>query len=488
MATLNESPRCECPGFGYTERLVRQRILLFENRSRPTAATGDFIMIRRYEHGPLLAAILALLLWSSDGAAAPSLSPEETRIVAWIDAHEEAAVERLEQLVNINSGTLNLAGVREVGEELSQDLADIGFEVRWDDLPPEMNRAGHLYAERRGNQGQRVLLIGHLDTVFEPDHPFQQFTRDGDTGHGPGVADMKGGNIAIVYALMALASVGALDNTTIRVIMTGDEERPGKPHVVSRASLIEAARNSDAALGFESGSRDGERHYGVVARRSASTWKLVVTGVQAHSSRIFSETTGSGAIFEAARILNAFHEQLRGEPYLTFNAGVILGGTDVALDEATSSGSAYGKNNVVPQSAVVTGGIRTLTVGQLETARATMRTIVSKHHPRTGASILFADGYPPMSPAAGNTALLELMNEINRDLGAPRMAAFDPGRRGAADISFAAPHVESALAGLGAFGDGAHSPEETIDLDLLPLVVKRTALLVYRLTRAPTAE
>ena len=440
-------------------------------------------MIRKREQILTLTIILVIGLCARAEAAETSLSPEEAQIVAWIDGHEEAAIDHLEQLVNINSGTLNLAGVREVGENLGRDFAEIGFDVRWEDLPPEMNRAGHLHAERAGQQGRRVLMIGHLDTVFEPDHPFQRFTREGDVARGPGVADMKGGDIAILYALKALDSVGALDRTTIRVIVTGDEERPGVPHAVSRASLIEAARNSDVALGFEGSSRDEDRHYGVVARRSASTWKLEVTGVQSHSSRIFSEMTGSGAIFEAARILNAFHEELRGEPYLTFNAGLILGGTDVRLDEATSQGSAYGKDNVVPQSAVVAGGIRTLTVEQLESARTAMRAIVARHHPRTDASITFADGYPPMSPGEGNTALLGLMNEINRDLGAPHMEAFDPGRRGAADISFAAPHVESALAGLGAFGQGAHSPEETVDLDLLPLVIKRTALLVYRLTR-----
>ena len=77
------------------------------------------------------------------------------------------------------------------------------------------------------------------------------------------------------------------------------------------------------------------------------------------------------------------------------------------------------------------------------------------------------------------------MNQINRDLGVPLMKPFDPGRRGAADISFVAPHVDSALAALGVFGRGAHGPEEEIDLTLLPQVTKRTALLIYRLTRSP---
>lgn len=418
-------------------------------------------------------------LRASDGG----LSADEARIVAWVDANTDRAIDQLEEIVNINSGTLNIPGVRAVGDVLSGEFSDLGFRTRWEDLPPEMKRAGHLHAERVGSRGKRVLMIGHLDTVFEPDHPYQRMTRDGNLARGPGALDMKGGDIAILYALKAIASVGGLDDTTIRVIFTGDEERPGSPKEISRASLIDAARRSDVALGFESGSRDGPQHYAVVARRSASSWRLETSGRQGHSSRIFSEELGSGAIFEAARILNAFHQELGGEPYLTFNAGVILGGTNVSFDGATSQGTAYGKGNVVPQTAVVTGGIRTLTVEQLDSARARMRSIVAAHHPGAEASISFTEGYPPMSPSDGNTSLLGLLNEINRDLDAPQMEAFDPGLRGAADISFAAPHVDAALAGLGSFGRGSHSPDEYTELDLMPLVIKRTALLVYRLTR-----
>jgi glutamate carboxypeptidase len=427
----------------------------------------------------LLALAAPPLAWAADSG----LSPEERRIVAWIDDHAEEAVEHLARVVDINSGTLNLAGVRAVHDAIAPAFAGIGFDVRWEALPPEMNRAGHFHAERRGSRGKSVLMIGHLDTVFEPDHPFQRFTRDGATGHGPGAVDMKGGNTAILFALRALASVGALADTTVTVILTGDEERPGSPLAATRASLIEAAKRSDVALGFEASVRDGEQHYAVVARRGASDWRLEISGAQGHSSRVFSEEYGSGAIFEAARILDAFHEELRGEPYLTFNAGVILGGTDVTFDGATGKGSAYGKNNVIPQAAVVTGGIRTLSAEQLTRTRDRMRAIVAAGHPQTGAAISFTEGYPPMPPTDGNLGLLNRLNEVNRDLGVPEMTAFDPGRRGAADISFAAPHVDAALAGLGAFGSGSHSPNETVELDLLPLVTKRTALLVYRLTR-----
>lgn len=430
---------------------------------------------------------LMMLVLSGWGAPqtvhAQGLSAEEARIAAYVDAHVAEAIDLIETIVNRNSGTLNPEGVQAVGEVLRPHFEAIGLATRWAHLPDSLNRAGTLFAERTGDQGRRLLLIGHLDTVFEPDHPFQRFERDGDTARGPGAADMKGGDVAILYALKALASVGALEGTTITVALTGDEERPGRPLAVARAPLIEAAQRSDVALGFETGSRDGPQEYATIARRSASGWTLTVQGRQGHSSGIFSPTAGSGAIFEAARILNAFHEELRGEQYLTFNPGVIVGGTDVTFDPETSQGTAAGKSNVIAQSAVVTGGIRTLTDEQLQQARARMEAIVARHLPQTDATITFTEGYPSMPPTEGNEQLLSLLNDINRDLGAPVMEPFDPGRRGAADISFVAPHVDAGLAALGVFGSGSHSPEEQIDLASLPTVIKRAALLIYRLTR-----
>ena len=158
---------------------------------------------------------------------------------------------------------------------------------------------------------------------------------------------MKGGDVAILYALKALDAAGALEGTTISVAFTGDEERVARPHSISRAGLVEVAKRSDVALGFETGSRERdengrETQYATIARRSSSGWKLVVEGLQAHSSGIFSERSGSGAIFEVARILNAFHEELRGERYLTFNAGMILGGTDVEHDPSTCRRRCHG--------------------------------------------------------------------------------------------------------------------------------------------------
>lgn len=427
----------------------------------------------------LLAAAVAC---AASVPAAAQLSPQEQRIVRHVDAHADEAVAFLEQVVNVNSGTLNAEGVRRVGQMFAAPLDSLGFDVQWIALPDSLRRAGHLFAYRRGSQGKRVLLIGHLDTVFERDDPFQRWVRTGDRATGPGVNDMKGGDVVILYALKALHEAGALDGTTITVALTGDEESPGRPLEISRRHLVEAGRASDVALEFETGARDGAAEYATVARRSSSAWTLTVRGRTAHSSGVFSEGTGSGAIYEAARILTAFHEELRGEPYLTFNPGAIVGGTDVRWEPGESRGTAFGKTNVVAQSAVATGDIRTLTDEQLRRTRERMQAIVARHLPRTEADIAFVDGYPAMPPTPGNQAVLDLLNTVNADLGVPRLEALDPGRRGAADVSFVAPYVD-ALAGLGANGGGAHAPGESIDLASLPLQVKRAALLIYRLTR-----
>ena len=417
----------------------------------------------------------------SPSAAAQALTPTEEAIVRYVDEHTEDAIAFLERTVNMNSGTMNHAGVREVGRVFAAELSGLGLATRWIDLPVEVNRAGHLFAEIDGGTGPRILLIGHLDTVFEEDSPFQRFERDGDMAAGPGVEDMKGGNAVLLYALKALRSAGVLDSLRIVVALTGDEEKPGRPIDASRADLIEAAQRSDFALGFEGGV-DGAGT-ATVARRGSSTWRLEVSGQRGHSSQIFGEQYGAGAIFEAARILAGFYDDVRGEQYLTFNPGVILGGTQISFDPSASRGTAFGKTNVIAQTVVVDGGLRFISADQLERAREGMRRVVSRHLPGTEAKIRFEDGYPAMPPTAGNFKLLGVLDRVSRDLGFGAVEAVDPGRRGAADISFAAPYVDG-LDGLGVAGEGGHTVEEVVDLGSIPIVTKRAALLIYRLTRA----
>jgi glutamate carboxypeptidase len=347
-------------------------------------------------------------------------------------------------------------------------------------MPEEMNRAGHLFASIEGTKGKRLLLIGHLDTVFEKNSPFQAFEQINDSmAYGPGANDMKGGDVVVLYALKALSNLNLLNKSTITVAFTGDEESTGKPLSISRKELIEAAKKSDIALGFETATGFNNA---TIARRGASGWKVEVEGVRAHSSGVFSERTGAGAIFEMSRILHRFYDEVRGEEYLTFNPGNLMGGTFVDYDAKASGGSVFGKTNVVAQKAIVHGGLRFISEEQKENARAKMRAIVAENLPQTKATISFTDSYPAMGPTAGNQAVLEELNKVSLALGQGGVSAYDPGRRGAADISFVADYVDG-LDGLGTMGRGAHTPQETVNLKTINDLIQRTALLIYRLTR-----
>lgn len=425
---------------------------------------------------------LAAVIFSAAHAA--DLSPAEEKIAAAVEANFEESLAFLETVVNINSDTLNLEGVRETGAVFGAAFKDLGFEVEWEEMPPEMTRAGHLIATRTGDRGRKVLLIGHLDTVFAKDGDFQSFRRDGERASGPGIGDMKGGDVAVLYALKALREAGVLDGAQIKVIFTGDEEKTGKPISISRRSLIEAGKEADVALNFEG----GERGVAVTARRGASLWRLTTTGRRRHSSGVFSDDVGAGALYEAARILTAFYETLRKEKYLTFNPGVMVGGTDVLFDPEASEGSAFGKTNVVAQKAVIDGDLRFYSETQKQEARERMRAIVAKSLPHTDATIEFEDSYPAMTPTPANMALLEMVSQASVDLGFGPLIGNDPAVRGAADISFVAPHVPASLDGLGVRGEGAHAPGESMEINSLKEATLRAAILIHRLTEsdAPT--
>jgi glutamate carboxypeptidase len=419
---------------------------------------------------------LCLLLLTSISFA-QKLNRTEKKILKTITVNNSEAIEFLKKVVNINSGTMNHKGVKKVGDVFSEAFEDIGFKTNWYDMSV-VNRSGHLFAETSGNKGKKVLLIGHLDTVFEADSPFQEFKMINDSvAHAPGGNDMKGGNVIMLYALKALADNGLLKDAQVIAAYTGDEESTGKPLTISRKDLIDAAKRSDVALGFEASSGFNEA---TIARRGSSGWKVEVTGKRAHSSDIFSDEVGAGAIFELSRIINKFYNDVKGEEYLTFNPGVILGGTQVAYDDAFNKGDAFGKTNVVAQTAVVDGGLRFISEAQKESAREKMRTIVANNLPLTSAKISFIDSYPAMGPTKGNEELLEVLSQVSLDLGHEAVVAYDPSKRGAADVSFVAAYVDC-LDGLGTMGNDGHTPQETVNLNTIEALTQRTAILIYRL-------
>lgn len=429
-----------------------------------------------------LVCVLVLTLATPLAAQSPApLSRSEQRVRDAIAAAREAQIAYLQRVVDVPSSTLNLDGVRRVGAMFRASLDSLGFTTTWAALPDSVQRAGHLVAEHPGKAGRvRMLLIGHLDTVVEPEGA--NFVRHDSIADGVGSGDMKGGDVVILYALKALQAAGALRDLNITVVFTGDEEHAGNPIAVSRRDLLDAARRNDIALAFESGNRGDA----TVARRGASAWRVTATGRQAHSAGVFGQGAGYGAIYELARILDGFRTQLVGEQYLTFNAATIVGGTDVTYDTVAISGTTASKLNIVPKSAVANGDLRFLTEEQKERTRTRMREIVAQHLPGTDASITFTDEYPAMAPTPGNARVLAIYDSASRALGYGAVEALDPGRRGAGDISFVAPLIDG-LDGLGALGSGAHAPGERVNLNTLPMQTERAALLLLRLGTRPRA-
>ena len=423
----------------------------------------------------VIALVGAMALQAQSGAG---LTAQEKALAAYIDAHNDEALALLERAVNINSGTMNLEGVRQVGQLFRAEFDALGFKTQWVD-GASWDRAGHLIATHEG-PAPKLLLIGHLDTVFEQDSPFQKFERiDKDHARGPGITDMKGGDVIMLQALKALKSTGQLDRMNITVVMTGDEESAGRPLVRAREALVNAARGAAAAIGFENG--DGNPAHAVVARRGTTSWRVEVSGATGHSSQVFSRELGFGAVYEAARILNAFRETLAGEQYLTFNPSAIVGGTAAEFDGPNARGSASGKTNVIAASAIVTGDLRALTPEQFERAKATMTKIVAASLAHTKATITFDEGYPPLAPSEGNERLLVMYDKASRDLGYGPVQAVSPDRAGAADVSFIAGHVPMIIDAVGMKGRDDHSPAETADLRTLSIQAKRAALLLSRI-------
>ena len=421
--------------------------------------------------------LFSLLLTST---AVLGLDSKEKAITENIEQNLSKDLTTLETIVNINSGTMNFEGVRQVGNVLIKQFDELEFNTKW--VPGDsFNRAGHLTASY-GNSGPKLLLIGHLDTVFAKNDKFQRYQKV-DDNHiaGPGITDMKGGDVIIISALRALKSQGVLDQVSIKVVMTGDEESSGRPLSESKKAIIDAAKWADIALGFEDG--DGDIKTAVISRRGAVGWTLDIKGKPAHSSQIFREDIGDGAIFEAARILNAFRESLSGVKNLTFNPGMIVGGTTLDYHSKESKGNAFGKSNVIAKTAKVTGDIRALSPKQLSESKKIMKKIVAQNLPHTQATIRFNDGYPPMAPTDGNSTLLSRYSRVSQDLGLGKVVAVDPRRAGAADISFAANHVKMSLDGLGLMGTGGHTKDEVADITTFSRNAKKAAILIYRLSQ-----
>ena len=429
-----------------------------------------------------LLAFAASVILSAPAAA--ELSKPEQAMLRTVDAEQSRTVGFLQRIVDQNSGTMNIAGVEAVRRMVEPEFSELGFKTEWIDMKAA-GRAGHLVARHSGSRrGKRLLLIAHLDTVFEPDSPFQRWLREGDRAHGPGAGDDKGGIAVIVAALRAMQAAGTLKDANITVFLTGDEEDAGNPLTISRHDLIAEGKKADVALDFEDLAQEdgpnGPVDMGSTARRSAGSWTLTVIGRSAHSAGVGA--SNYGAIYELARIIDQFRRELP-EDKLTYNVGLIGGGQTAKLDQGRIRLEATGKTNIIAATAIARGDMRAISKDQIERTRAKMRAIVAQPLVGAKAEISFdEDSYPPMPPTEGNRALLAKLNGVNRDMALPEMGELDPSKRGAGDISFVAADVDG-LVGLGPASDGSHTANEVVDIPSIFKQAKRTAILLTRYSR-----
>lgn len=420
----------------------------------------------------------------SSAPALAALSPAEQTMIRTVDAEQQRTFDMLQRWVDQNSGTMNKAGVEAVRDLIVPEFQQLGFKTEWIDMSA-VGRAGHLVARHVGSRhGKRLLLIGHLDTVFEPDSPFQHWTREGDRARGPGSGDDKGGDAVIIAALRAMKSAGTLKDANITVFLTGDEEDAGRPLAISRRDLLAEGKKADVALDFEDlavvDGPNGTMDMGSTARRSAGSWTLTVTGHAAHSAGVGADNYG--AIYDLARIIDQFRRELP-EDKLTYNVGLVGGGQTATLDADKIRLEATGKTNIIAATAVARGDLRAISQDQIDRVEAKMRAIVAQPLAGAHAEITFdEDIYPPMPPTAGNRAILTALNGVNRDMGLPDMGELDASQRGAGDISFVAAEV-SGLAGMGPESSGSHTASETVDIPSIFKQAKRAAILMSRLAK-----
>jgi glutamate carboxypeptidase len=357
----------------------------------------------------------------------------------------------LERLVNIDCGSYTPAGVDEVGRWVAAFLTDLGAEV--DVIPDPAGRLGATvvatFAGRPG--GARALLIGHMDTVFDPGTVAQRpFRSEDGIAYGPGVTDMKSGLLAGLYALKAIVSErGGLPFERLVFVANPDEEI-GSP--TSTPHIRALAAQTEVALVLECARANGDI---VSARKGILDLRIVVNGRAAHAG--VEPEKGRSAILEAARIVGQLHDLNGRWPDVTVNVGLISGGT---------------RPNVVAERCSLEVDVRATARTALETAEAEIRRIAEA----TELPDVTVDFEPmarwwPMEKLERSGRLVEHAQAVARNLG---FEVADASTGGASDANTTAGMGVASLDGLGPIGGNDHSQAEYLDLDS---VVPRTTLV-----------
>ncbi len=419
----------------------------------------------------LAAHLLLILAWAAPLPGAAQLDAAEHEIRERLAARQDEMTALLERWVGMNTGTWNRPGLEAFATGLVGPLVALGFEVERasDEIDyPGRGRAaiGPLVLARRAGPagGPRFLLVGHYDTVFEPDSPFQSYRLDpADAGRaiGPGVSDMKGGLVVMLYALRALFESGDLDRAEWTVLLNADEEIGS---LSSRARIEAQAREATLGFVFESARSGGEM---VRSRRGLGQFYLVVNGLAAHAGS--SHSKGRSAVLALARKVVEIEALTDYAAGITLNTGTFSGGT---------------KRNIVPEFAEAWIDLRYDEAAQGEAVWQRLRRIAAAPHVNGTLGELWGTLHRPPKPETPATReLLALHADIARALGSEPRPPIHAG--GGTDGSLMGALGLPTLDSMGARGGAAHTDREFVVLESLSERAAIGAILLRRLALRP---
>lgn len=376
------------------------------------------------------------------------------QIAVYIDGHRDAMIDFWRQLVQIESGSANKAGVDAVAHRVQEELDTIGAHTEIH----EMKRAGNMLVSVLNEDVPEapVLLLGHMDTVF-PDGTVEArpFTLRDGKAYGPGVLDMKGGVTIAVFAMKALKEAGWAKRP-VRLVLAGDEE-VGHCDSDCDQQIMEQARGAVAAFNCESGRLENEV---VVQRKGALTYRMDVTGIAAHAGN--EPEKGRSAILEVAHKVIAIQNLTDWQQGTTYNVGVISGGT-VA--------------NAVPDTASILIDVRYLKKEYVLNIEAKLQDVAHTTYVNgTKTSLTRLSCCIPMERMTETDGLLAKVQDAYASFGMPRPSGITVG--GGSDSAYTVAAGVPTICAMGVEGSRHHSPEEYASVESLYARAKALAYVV----------
>jgi glutamate carboxypeptidase len=379
-------------------------------------------------------------------AALPALAPvtyaaeNSAKVLAAAEAARSAQLQLLEQVVNVDSGTGDVEGGRKVAAMLIPRLKALGMTV--ESVPAEEpGLAENTVATLIGRGKTRILMIGHIDTVFEPGTAQRRpFRTDDKRAYGPGVADEKGGVVEGVYALQIVHDLGFWNFEKIVLLLETSEER-GSPG--TRALIGKLLKDADVELNLEPGDVPDML---TVWRKGSDTFRIDVKGRGAHAG--IAPQDGRNAALELIHQVSALEVFPKSGDGLTVNLTVMHAGT---------------RANIIPEAASAQVNVRVRDKADFDRVEQILRknaetTLV----PDTKVTISGGEGFPPLRNNPATDGLAARAQQIYAGIGHTLAAG---GNGGASESALAADAGVAALDGLGPVGGGFHSDQEFLELN-----------------------